>query len=129
MENITENNKLIVEFMEVDKQIISTGDIHSWNDAPFYYTTEDSKEKVINNIAKYSKYHTSYDWLMPVVEKIENHHEYCDVLICPVGCSISVTRLSINDTYYCQIDNDAGTKIEGVYASVVEFIKWYNENN
>ena len=68
------DNKLIAEFMGVHDEISLdsiAGNIHSWCDAPFFYITEDSKEKVMEGIAEYSKYHTSWDWLMPVVDKIE----------------------------------------------------------
>ncbi len=70
MENITENNQLIAEFMGVFDKILSTGNIHSWSDSPFYYTTEDTREKVIKNISKYSKYNKDWNWLMQVVQKI-----------------------------------------------------------
>tara|TARA_R100001244_G_scaffold83197_2_gene64273 strand:- start:64 stop:456 length:393 start_codon:yes stop_codon:yes gene_type:complete len=69
------DNKLIAEFMELHDEISLdsiAGNIHSWSDSPFFYITEDSKEKVIEGITEYSKYHTSWDWLMPVVEKIES---------------------------------------------------------
>jgi hypothetical protein len=94
------NNKLIAEFMGVDTQITSIGDIHSWSDSPFYYTTEDSKEKVMENIAEYSKYHTSWDWLMPVVHKIDEACGQRNALGLYIGEDIDV-----------------------VYDAVVEFIK------
>ncbi len=50
MKNIEENNKLIAEFMNVDHVDIDQA-------------YEDYGEL---------KYHTSWDWLMPVVEKIES---------------------------------------------------------
>mgnify|MGYP003644835606 CR=1 FL=1 len=73
-----DDNKLIAEFMGVHDEISLdsiAGNIHSWSDAPFFYITEDSKEKVIEGIAKYSKYRTSWDWLIPVVQKIEEEYE------------------------------------------------------
>lgn len=100
------DNKLIAEFMGVDAEIISTGNVHSWSDSPFFYTTEDSKDKVIENIAWYSKYHTSWDWLMPVIENID-HLRYTPVK----GIEDALSTRHIGDTY----------------RAVVEFIKTYND--
>jgi hypothetical protein len=97
------DNKLIAEFMGVHDEISSTGNVHSWSDSPFFYTTEDSKEKVIENIAWYSKYHTSWDWLMPVIEKIEEQNEL-------IGAHI------------------LSTDIGKTYKEVVRFIKEYNND-
>ena len=126
MKNIIENNKLIAEFMGVFDKILSTGNIHSWSDAPFYYTTEDTREKVIKNISKYSKYSKDWNWLMQVVEKIENLSKEGETYM------FSITKFSARVTYKgsrivdLPIDN---TKIEVVYNACVEFIKWYNKQN
>lgn len=122
--NTTENNKLIAEFMGVFDKILSTGNIHSWSDAPFYYTTEDTKEKVIQNITKYSKYHKDWNWLMEVVEKIE-------ILGYVFKVNGNTVTFFIKGNYNRTIWNDAftgSTKIQAVYNACVEFIKWYNEN-
>ena len=110
MKNIIENNKLIAEFMGVFDKILSTGNIHSWSDAPFYYTTEDTREKVIKNISKYSKYSKDWNWLMQVVEKMLN-----------VSLELDSMEMYYNIT-------DAIPDIEKTYEKSVEFIKWYNEN-
>ena len=121
MKNIIENNKLIAEFMGVFDKILSTGNIHSWSDAPFYYTTEDTKEKVIKNICKYSKYDSDWNWLMQVVEKIEKLK--CTVVIEKNICRIHKGGLHFGHAYKFE------TKIEAVYNACLEFIKWYNEKN
>ena len=106
-------NKLIAEFMGLYDEISLdsiAGNIHSWSDAPFFYITEDSKEKVMEGITEYSKYHTSWDWLMPVVCKIEDGgldpHELIDKAL--------ESRL-IEDAYNEVVDtikryNDGGTR-------------------
>ena len=121
MKNIIENNKLIAEFMGVFDKILSTGNIHSWSDAPFYYTTEDTREKVIKNISKYSKYSKDWNWLMQVVEKIEKLK--CTVVIEKNICRIHKWGLHFGHAYKFE------TKIEAVYNACIEFIKWYNENS
>ena len=116
MKNIIENNKLIAEFMGVFDKILSTGNIHSWSDAPFYYTTEDTREKVIENISKYSKYSKDWNWLMEVVEKcLVGEAEYNE----------DEAKKAIREIYesLCNIN------ISSVYNACVEFIKWYNKQN
>ena len=129
MKNIIENNKLIAEFMGVFDKILSTGNIHSWSDAPFYYTTEDTREKVIKNISKYSKYSKDWNWLMQVVEKIESIEDgIYQVDILQEGCKILKKCSLLIDKTVSKLEPDT-TKIKSVYLACVEFIKWYNEQN
>lgn len=57
------------------------------------------------------QYHTSWDWLMPVVEKIANELEKDWPRASDGALSLRI-----------------GTPISVVYANVVEFIKWYNQS-
>lgn len=129
--NIHENNKLIAEFMGVFDNIRETEDIYSWNDAPFFYTTENSKYKVIENISKYVKYLYSWDWLMPVVYKIED-----------LGYEVTINTyyviIGLDDIYLDEDDTGNEILVEGgqrktrihfLYEACVEFIKWYNNKN
>ena len=110
MKNIIENNKLIAEFMGVFDKILSTGNIHSWSDAPYYYTTEDTREKVIKNISKYSKYDSDWNWLKLVLEKISylNKDNFSDE-----------TKQALEDLLSLSLFS---TK-ENVYKSIINFIK------
>ena len=127
MKNIVENNKLIAEFMGVFDKILSTGNIHSWSDAPFYYTTEDTREKVIENISKYSKYNKDWSWLMRVVEEIENLQDENNCAIYNVQIEQCFVEIIINHTSETIVEVDCNTKIQAVYQACVEFIKWYNK--
>jgi hypothetical protein len=122
-ENITENSKLIAEFMGIFNRIISTGNIHSWSDAPFYYTTENTTEKVIYNISNYCKYHTSWDWLMPVKEKIEMLDSISDFSI---GSSYGCIEATNGDDEWNIVIHKGDKTITRIYWLIVEFIKWYN---
>ena len=107
------DNKLIAEFMGVHDEISLdsiAGNIHSWSDAPFFYITEDSKEKVMEGITKYSKYHTEWNWLMPVAKKCINPEDNTE------GWDNLAVALTT-----CNIDE--------VYQAVVEFIKTYNDGS
>ena len=86
-----ESNKLIAEFMGVD--------IH---------------EFVMNGGKKW-EYHSSWDWLMPVVEKIYSSNEYVKYKDTMSGI-FNEEPVRINSKY-----------ISVTHEAVVEFIKWYNE--
>ena len=88
------NNKLIAEFMRLKKH----------NKTEFLHN---------NLICSYKtmEYHTSWDWLMPVVEKI-NWHGY------------PLEGLNLANNVYCACGM---AKIELIYKAVIEFIKWYNK--
>jgi hypothetical protein len=68
------------------------------------------------------EYHTSWDWLMPVVEKIEGLRD-----------SKGNAYRFIIDMCNAQIEGanieilGGAFKLETTYKAVVEFIKWYNE--
>ena len=109
---VGKDNKLIAEFIGLYDEISLdsiAGNIHSWRDAPFFFITEDSKEKVIEGIDKYSKYDTSWDWLMPVVSK------------CRVQ---SNSEDSHWEAIYYSLE---GCDIDVTYNAVVEFIKDHND--
>lgn len=71
-------------------------------------------------------YHKSWDWLMPVVEKIE-------MLDCVLAVTISTNEVTIESmneefTFIEVIRWEDKDSIRGVYKAVVEFIEWYNKN-
>ncbi len=69
-----------------------------------------------------SFYHSSWDWLMPVVEKIENYNSGSTLVI------IEDERCHLDTQNNFEIDSVGHTKIEATYNAVVQFIEWYNEN-
>lgn len=73
------------------------------------------------------KYHFSWDWLMPVVEKIEKTNRYNEyypdmVTIWKDCCVISDGN---NGNELVRIYSGT-TKIEAVWLATINFIKWYN---
>ena len=90
--NTLENNKLIAEFMQSLEDGLYKDGLYFYRGG--YYDTN-------------MEFHTSWDWLMPVLEEIDHlQHE-------PVQ--------SIEDALSTRC-------IEGTYRAVVSFIKWYNKN-
>jgi len=123
-----ESNKLIAEFMgaigtpkynptEWDIYITGCIDVDSDDEnAKHFYTPEEMK------------YHSEWNWLMPVVEKIEatlDDDGYGNnVLIETSSCTI----LSGNDGSVVIGFTEGITKTEATYQAVVEFINQYNFN-
>jgi len=99
----TENNRLIAEFMgfEVFYRPYSNGFI------------EISKSELCD--VDDMKYHTSWDWLMPVIEKC---------LVGEAEQSEEISNTTIKNIYEGICNQD----ISFAYKSVVEFIKLYNKN-
>lgn len=124
MKETTQNNILLAEFLGVKEKESNWFDGYELQEAglPFNYGA-------MGNGTRDLKFHTSWDWLMLVVDKIEG-------LILGENNSINVT---IGATNYCVIQDSNGeiyndneeskeTKLKTVYAACVKFVKWYNEN-
>lgn len=113
---IEEGNEIIRKFLEWEKVVNEDKkgcDIVYW--------------KIGNNWPHASgklKFHTSWDWLMPVVEKIESLGNY-GVEIRHFSCSIYELSFDPSDL---NIESNFDSKIEAVYNAVVQFIQWYNQN-
>ncbi len=115
---LRENNKLIAEFMGLVKSSYRN-----------MYWTEKSKEGFGEGELVNLLYHTSWDWLMPVVDRIEG-------IIDEHGCAKYNVR--VEQSWVDIIDNhtsdeivkvDGDNRREATYKAVVEFIKWYNEQD
>ncbi len=61
-------------------------------------------------------YHTSWDWLMPCIKKIDG---YANEKMC-------FEEYDDYRTQWAMIDKPSKYPIDNVYKQVVEFIKWYN---
>jgi hypothetical protein len=124
------NNKLIAEFMGMTR--------HDHDDGCMIQMTHQGNEVVL--VAS-MKYHTSWDWLMPVVEKIEEiaieddnltvkEHRY-QVDMSYTQCSIYDHVRDRGESWNSKWDGvtasaDMGTKLLSTHRAVVEFIKEYN---
>lgn len=112
MKNNLENNKLIAEFMNLslvpcnigtENGVVTEGYLTHHASLPF--------------TLKGMQYKYKWDWLMPVVEKIESIGGQ-QVFINGCSCNILGEKHETIKGY--------GTKIEATYKAVVQFIKWYN---
>ena len=99
-----EDNKLIAEFMGLDTEVFWSGKVN------YYFSSSWYEEHELS-------YNVSWDWLLPVVQKIESLGYVFTIQggKAEYGEMISETR--------CFIAED---KISSTYQAVVEFIKTYN---
>jgi hypothetical protein len=102
-----QGNRILAEFMGLKPGYNSYTKKYNWGDGIFFMTDGDTIEEVMDAIVGYAKYHSSWDWLMPVVEKILNICQESDEM----------------EKYY--IITDAIPEIESVFAACIEFAKWY----
>lgn len=113
--DINESNKLIAEF--------TGGQFNSKGDKFTHPMVSD-----IFAPAEWIKYHSSWDWLMTVVEKIES-----------LGFDSRIHGNNSDGGFVCDFidieNNEAScevsylSKIDAVYSAVIEFIKWHNDLN
>ncbi len=101
-DEVIEGNKLIAEFM-----LVKIPDRHylEMNPQLQYYGDSIDEYGTVNNLVSERQlaYHSSWDWLMPVIEKIDSIYFNHYVVTLPIK-----------------------TDIKTVYEAVISFIKWYN---
>lgn len=124
MENTIENNKLIAEFMGIIP--------HVDKDNPKNY---EAYVQIPNSTCpngyhvEEAKYHSSWDWLMPVVEKIARipfEEDYATACARTFGMLNDEGKIMVRlNRFQLHI---ADTLIEATYAAVLEYINWYNSN-
>ena len=129
-EEIIESNKLIAKFMGA-KYIYHPDYVSTKH----WFKFPERKSEVRDNELRY---HSSWDSLMPVVEKIEmspvKRTEY-------IGgnsdyCNLKTIWSSLSKECYAKFQSETDdkifssasseNKIEAVWEAVIEFIKWYN---
>ncbi len=71
-------------------------------------------------------YHTSWDWLMSVIEKLEA--EWTENGFFEFRIHIDKTTIVSSEDSNVLMDYDGGYKLENTYEAVVGFIKQYNFN-
>ena len=109
-----ENNKLIAEFMELPTEVFNSGNLNyyfkEFNSGTWYEEQELS-------------YNISWDWLMPVVDKIES---FRDSNGNAYRFTIDMCNAQIEGTTI-EILGDA-YKLDATYKAIVQFIKNYKNN-
>ena len=112
MEGLIKNNKLIADFIGASKTSNCKDNEMFIPDQTICRidTIELGKGHIL-------KFHKSWDWLMPVVEKISE-----------LTSKETFNKSNSNVAFYKILSLNIDTSKQHVYKAVVEFINWYNEN-
>ena len=115
-----ESNKLIAEFMGYDISTIASSGVE--------VVEFESKDTKVENL----KYHESWDWLMPVVERINNTHSdnYGNHYSFQIGNGFVWVDPHMGSRIFFSgndVDHKDEPMISKVHRGVVEFIKEYND--
>ena len=123
-EQIKEGNKLIAEFLELRKTLVQihnqNGSIQNAEPEWCVYGVDENKDTFKDSELKF---HSSWNWLMPVIKKVWNHIE----------------QFQYDDEEYLHITEDIfhpdytlsefmNADIEALWERVIRIIKYYNEN-
>jgi len=111
--NTIEKNKLIAEFMQKGSEGFGLYDF-------------DGSHWRLDQL----EFHSSWDWLMPVVDKIEGLTEVdtngCFFVLESIG---NHSKFILDDGTRIFGDTVEDTRQESIFIAVVEFIQWYNKQN
>ena len=127
-QEIIEGNKLIAEFMDIKLN-------SRWDDAIDYvskYVYDFNDEYYDGSTPLNFGFHESYDWLMPVVEKITTKDNYSVNIHYGTGatdsfawCTFHTGNAQITSD---DINTDEQSLVTAIWKSVIDFIKWYNKH-
>lgn len=131
-QDIIEGNKLIAEFIEMiihpATELSGNEILYQW---PVNLKQNIGKDRNFPDINTYSlkrlQFHTSWDWLMPVLEKIPTLNPDKGRLWFEYQISRCHCRIYTNISE--EWKNNGGTTHAAVYKTIVEFISWYNQNH
>jgi hypothetical protein len=109
-EQILEGNKLIAEFVG-----------YKQHNHGSYKTFEIDGRHIYESVVQYN---TKWEWLMPVVEKIESMGTIIEIWL-SLGKGCRITKGSFKDPIKTIATTESNSTIEAVWLAVIEFIKWY----
>lgn len=119
----TESNKLIAEFMGGFEANVHKGKVYVFQSPPDQRMEKlgpvvwDNNETIFHDDE--FKYHSSWDWLMPVVEKI-GKMKYSVEIVISNAPSCTIKRRGIHTSFGSDMLNN-------VWRAAVQFIEWYNK--
>lgn len=136
---ILEGNKLIAEFMECE---LNRNKYHI--PQHIQYSSFNGGSMTCDFLITMLKYHKSWDWLMSVVDKIENielkERNFIDYFnFCIMPDCIIINKQSNEEKPMIVVNKSESVgsinhsmhifedKVSAVFCAVVEFIKWYQD--
>jgi hypothetical protein len=137
-QEIIESNKSIAEFIDLTPHNmfpdeLQAPDNFAWMAINVNINADYQKEyNEFKGFEYLFKFHSSFDWLMPVVEKIESLGFQFDI----IGRLLPNSKEKMHfiwlwdDNQEIHIEcPEMETKKEAIYIGCIEFIKWYNNKN
>lgn len=131
-----ENNKLIAEFMGFTKGLVynEKGKQYDYTLPNGFELIKEVETTIESNWCEVLeeqdycfiedlKFNTSWDWLMPVVEKIESLGYSYD----RINADVFINTQEGENVIPNPMDRNIMTMLQKTYKAVVEFIKWYNK--
>jgi hypothetical protein len=115
---ILKNNKLIAKFMG-----------HYQPKKGFLHFKEGFTNQYVENNLQDIQYHSSWDWLMPVVIKIGKVHYGPEREFLISSALKTINDVSVRAFHNGSVPFNVMNTLEDVYKGVVEYIKWYNKNH
>ena len=125
-----ESNRIIADFIgavQTYKPYVNTDDME-YDMYGVIPTIEDGENEKHYFLPQEMLFDTDWNWLMEVVEKIEN----IKIETYKVRVDIYFNCCQIYPTHWDKLISIYGnneTKLQATYRAVVEFIKWYNKQN
>lgn len=132
--NRKESNRLILEFMQIAISPIHGGVmfVDNLNYGSCNTIVAETKEDLMDELSEYMKYDKSWDYLMPVVEKIRSLGYYVDITsskISPIQTIVDIDTVeSLNVHLKPSIYEISDSAILATYAAVMKFIQWRNNS-
>jgi len=134
MENTIENNRLIAEFMGAESQAdIIDSDVLEYDMfgcIGMANTFQDINAKHFYHPEE-MRFHDSWDWLMPVVEKIESiedENRCAKYNVNVFQCFVDIVYSNNNEGEEIVVV-DGQSRRDAIYKAVVKFIEWYNNQH
>lgn len=122
MRTTEENNRLIAEFMGY-KLVDKEWDLYETPEC-MYDIRDTSGDLNMKPAGSEMCFHSSWDWLMPVVEKIRIN-ELVENFNINITCDAIIEGLNGLDIHVYAGQYD--TTLMVTYQAVIQFIEWYNE--
>jgi hypothetical protein len=93
-----------------------------WGQTYYYINGDYHKED-------YLLFHLDWNWLMKVVDKIESFEDNNRCAKYNINIEQSFVEIIDKNTDDTIVETDADTKTQATYKAVIEFIKYYNNEN
>ena len=126
-----ESNRIIADFIgavQAYKPYVNTDDME-YDMYGVIPTIEDGENEKHYFLPQEMLFDTDWNWLMVVVEKIENMEDENRCSKYNFEMVQTFVEIIDNNNSDTIVEIDKNTKIQATYKAVVEFIKWYNNQN